>query len=204
MLDLEKRTPDQQKIAEDAAKDGRLLSELLNDLLSKKNGVRYKSFKAVYLISEEHPEMLYPKWDYFEDMLKSEDNALKFQAIHILANLAKVDAAGRFENVFDQFYDIVNGDALIPAAHVAYVSHKIVKAKPELADKIAEKLLNLDKATYKHTELVQANALRSFSEYFDRISDKTKIVSLAKELQKNKSSRAKKEATEFLRKWNIK
>jgi ABC-type phosphate/phosphonate transport system substrate-binding protein len=137
-------------------------------------------------------------------MLKSRNNSLKFQAIHVLANLAKIDTTGRFEKVFNQFYDIVNGDALIPACHVAYVSHKIVKAKPELADKITERLLNLDKATYKHKELVQANALSSFSEYFDRISDKEKIVSLAKELQKNKSSRAKKEATEFLRKWNIK
>ena len=204
MLDLEKRTPEQQKIAENAVKDGKLLSELLSGLLSKKSVARYKNFKAVYLISEEHPEVLYPKWDFFEDMLKSKDNALKFQAIHVLANLAKIDTASRFEKVFDQFYDIVNGDALIPACHVAYVSHKIVKAKPELANKITERLLNLDKATYKHKELVQANALRSFSEYFDRISDKDKIVSLAKELQKNKSSRAKKEATEFLKKWNIK
>ena len=204
MLDLEKRTLEQQKIAENAVKDGNLLSELLSGLLSKKSIARYKNFKAVYLISEEHPEVLYPKWGFFEDMLKSKDNALKFQAIHVLANLAKVDTKGRFEKVFDQFYDIVNGDTLIPAYHVAYVSHKIVKAKPELANKITERLLNLDKAAYKHKELVQANALRSFSEYFDYISDKEKIVSLAKELQKNKSSRAKKEATEFLKKWNTK
>jgi ABC-type phosphate/phosphonate transport system substrate-binding protein len=204
MLDLEKRTPEQQKVAENAIKDGNLLSELLSGLLSKKSATRYKNFKVVYLISEEHPEVMYPKWDFFEDMLKSKDNGLKFQAIHVLANLSKVDTASRFEKVFDQFYDIVNGDALIPASHVAYVSHKIVKAKPELANKITERLLNLGKATYKHKELVQANALRSFSEYFDRITDKDKIVCLAKELQKNKSSRAKKEATEFLKKWKIK
>jgi AAA+ ATPase superfamily predicted ATPase len=119
-----------------------------------------------------------------------------------LANLTKVDEASKFETVFDEFYDIVNGDALVPACHVAYVSHKIVKAKPELADKITERLLNLDNAAYKHKELVQANALRSFSQYFDRISDKDKIVSLAKDLQKSKSSRAKKEAAEFLEKWS--
>jgi hypothetical protein len=204
MLDLEKRTPEQQKIADNAVKDGKVLAELLDGLLSKKCAVRYKNFKAVYLISEDHPEVLYPKWSFFEDMLKSKNNTFTFYAIHILANLAKVDGAGKFETIFDQFYDIVNGDALVPACHVAYVSHKIVKAKPELADKITERLLNLDKATYKHKELVQANALRSFSEYFDRINDKDEIVSLAKTLQKNKSARAKKEATDFLKKWNIK
>jgi hypothetical protein len=112
MLDLEKRTPEQQKIAENAVKDGNLLSELLSGLLSKKSVARYKSFKVVYLISEEHPEVLYPKWDFFEDMLKSKDNTLKFQAIHVLANLAKVDTASRFEKAFDQFYDTVNGATL--------------------------------------------------------------------------------------------
>jgi hypothetical protein len=204
MLDLEKRTPEQQKIAKEAVKDGKVLAELLDGLLSKKCAVRYKNFKAVYLISEDHPEVLYPKWSFFENMLKSENNTFTFYAIHVLANLAKVDEAGKFETIFDQFYDIVNGGALVPACHVAYVSHKIVKAKPELADKITERLLNLDKATYKHKELVQANALRSFSEYFECISAKDKVVSLAKALQKNKSSRAKKEATDFLKKWNIK
>lgn len=204
MLDIEKRTPEQQKTAENAIKDSKVLAELLNGLLSKKTSVRYNNFKAVYLISEEHPEVLYPKWDFFVNMLVSKENALTFQAVHILANLAKVNEAGRFQKIFEQFYDLVNGDELIPAAHVAYVSHKIVKANPELANKITDKLLNLDKATYKHKELVQANALKSFSEYFDSITDKDKIVSLAKELQKNKSSKAKKEATEFLKKWRPK
>ncbi|MBM4400754.1 MAG: hypothetical protein FJ045_02260, partial [Crenarchaeota archaeon] len=149
MLDLEKKTPEQQKIAEDAVKDGKVLAELLDGLLSKKCAVRYKNFKAVYLISEDHPEVLYSKWSFFETMLKSKNNTVMFYAIHVLANLAKVDGAGKFETIFDQFYDIVNGGALVPACHVAYVSHKIVKAKPELTDKITERLLNLNKATYK-------------------------------------------------------
>ena len=203
MLDLEKRTPEQQKTAENAVKNSKVLSELLDGLLSKKCAVRYKNFKAVYLISEEHPEVLYPKWNFFENMLKSGNNTYTFYAIHILANLARVDEAGRFEKVFDEFFGIVNGDALVPACHVAYVSHKIVKAKPELAEEVTSRLLNLDKATYKHKELVQANALVSFSEYYEQINDKDKILNLAKELQKNKSSRAKKEAAKFLKKWNV-
>lgn len=204
MLDIEKRTSEQQKTAENAVKNPKALTELLACLESKKCAVRYGNFKAVYLISENYPEMLYPKWTFFEDLLKSKNNTFMFYAIHVLANLAKVDEASKFETIFDQFYDILNGDALIPACHVAYVSHKIAKAKPELADKITEKLLDLDKATYKHKELVQANALRSFSEYFDLITDKERTISLARELQKNKSSRAKKEAAEFFKKQDLK
>ena len=147
--------------------------------------------------------MLYPKWDFFEDMLQSKNNTLIFYAIHILANLTKVDSAGKFEKIFNQFYDILNGDALVPACHVAYVSSKIVAAKPVLTESITGKLLDLDKASYKHKELVQANALKSFSDYFEKIQNKETVIALAKELQKNKSSRARKESNEFLKKWKI-
>ena len=204
MLDLEKRTPEQKKTAENAVKDETLLSELLDGLHSKKCSVRYKNFKAVYLISEDHPETLYEKWGFFEDMLKSNNNTFRFYAIHVLANLVKVDEKGRFEKILGNFYGILNEDALVPACHVAYVSGKIVNAKPELADEITRRLLNIDEATYNHKELVQANALKAFSEYYDKISDQDKVLSLAKALQKNKSARAKKEANEFLKKWNNK
>jgi hypothetical protein len=201
MLDLEKRTAEWRKVAENAIKDSKMLAELLDGLLSKKCSVRYGNFKAVYLISEDHPEALYQKWDLFEKMLKSNNNTYMFYAIHVLANLVEVDKEDRFEGIFDEFYDILNGGALVPACHVAYVSHKIVDAKPELAAKITERLLNLDKATYKHKELVQANALSSFSNYLDRIADKNKVVSLAKDLTKSRSPRAKREAAQFLEKW---
>ena len=44
--------------------------------------------------------------------------------------------------------------------------------------------------------------MEAFSEYYDKISDNDRVLSLAKTLQKNKSARAKKEANEFLKKWN--
>ena len=126
MLDLEKRTPEQKKTAENALKDEKLLSELLDGLLLKKCSVRYKNFKAVYLISEDNPEMFYEKWGLFEDMLKSSNNTLRFYAIHVLANLARIDNEGRFEKILGNFYGILTGDALVPACHVAYVQEKLL------------------------------------------------------------------------------
>src|SRR4030067_1874229 len=188
MLDLEKRTREQKKTAENAVKDETLLSALLDGLRSKKCSVRYMNFKAVYLISEDYPETLYEKWGFFEDMLKSNNNTFRFYAIHVLANLVKVDEKGRFEKILDNFYGILNGAALVPACHVAYVSGKIANAKPELAEEIRRRLMNIDKATYNHKELVQANALKAFSEYYDKMSSKDKVLRLAQAMQKNKSA----------------
>ena len=175
MLDLEKRTLEQKKNAENAVRNAKLLSELLDGLLSKKCAKRYKNFKTIYTVSEDHPEVLYQKWDFFEKMLKSNNNTYKFYAIHILANLARIDQKSKFERTMNDFYCILNGDALVPACHVAYVSGKIANAKPELADEIAKQLLNIEKASYKHKELVQANALKAFSEFLNKVNDKTKF-----------------------------
>jgi hypothetical protein len=204
MLDLEKTTVEQKESSKAAVKDKVLLDGLLAGLLSKKSTVKYNSFKILYYISQENPEVLYGKWSFFESFLKSTDDSKKFYAIHLLVNLAKVDAEGKFEGLFDDFYGILNGKAFIPACHVAYVSYKIVNAKPELADKVTERLLNFDGSAYKHPELVKANAVTSFSEYFDKISDKNKVVSYVRELQRDKSSKVKKEANAFVKKWNIK
>ena len=153
--------------------------------------------------SEEHPEALYSQWAFFENFLKSDDDSKKFYAIHIIANLAKADNEGKFEGLFDDFYSILSGAALIPACHVAHVSGKIVNAKPKLADKVTERLLGFDGA-YKHKELVKANAVKAFSEYYDKITEKDKIVNFVMVLKQDKSSRAKKEANDFLKKWKIK
>jgi hypothetical protein len=44
--------------AKKAIKDKKLLSELLEGILSDKDEVRYPSFKALLIISEKNPEIL--------------------------------------------------------------------------------------------------------------------------------------------------
>ncbi|MDD1776049.1 MAG: hypothetical protein LUP94_01685 [Candidatus Methanomethylicus sp.] len=201
MLDLEARTPELEAMAQKAASDKRALAVLLEGLMNMKCPVRYKNFKVAFVISEERPEALYEKWEFFKKLLKSGNNTFVFYAIHILANLSKVDVEGKFDGLFNHFFGILQGDALVPACHVAYVAHKVARAKPGQAGRVTERLLNLDGATYKHKELVQANAMISFSKYFDEISqgDKERIVKMAHELQGSKSSKVRKEATEFFK-----
>ena len=55
-----------------------------------------------------------------------------------------------------------------------------------------------------HAEFGKENAVKSFSEFFDEITEKDKVVSFAKEFQKNRSAKAKKEAVLFLKKWGVK
>jgi hypothetical protein len=203
MLDLEKTSPQQKLAAENAAVDKTLLTNLLDGLISKSKEVRYENFKALYALSNVHPDALYGHWGFFEDFLRSNDDSKRFYAVHILANLARADCQGRFEGLFDDFYGILKGNALIPACHVAYVSGKIVASKPELADKVTARLLDLEGATYKHPELVKANAAKSLAEFYDKITSKDQVAHFVQELKQNKSAKVKKEASDFIKKWKI-
>ena len=91
-------------VAKKALKDDKLLAELLDNLWSKNETIRYNSHKVLCLISQEHPRILYPQWDYFTQFLKSDNTYHKLSAIHILANLIKADTKGKFEKMFDRFY----------------------------------------------------------------------------------------------------
>ena len=95
---------------------------------------------------------------------------------------------------------------MIPAAHATSNSGKIVKAEPELGTKITDKLLNLDETHRKsgRKDLIKAGAIEAFSEYFEETEDKEKIIEFVKEQMESKSSKARKTAREFLRKWGRK
>ena len=67
------------------------LSEALEGVLSKKDEIRSNSFKILMHVSEEQPEVLYPKWDYLADLLDSDNHYQRYISINLLANLAVVD-----------------------------------------------------------------------------------------------------------------
>jgi hypothetical protein len=60
-----------------ALTDEKILKRLLDGVLSKKDAVRYGNFKALNALSQRHPERLYAKWDFFADLLCSENTHQK-------------------------------------------------------------------------------------------------------------------------------
>jgi len=166
-----------ESVARKALEDERLLSELLDGLRVKKETLRYNCFKVLLLISEDSGEVLYPKWDYFVELLDSANTYWKLSGLQIIANLAKVDTADRFEGIFSKYYGILSEKGTIAAAYVAVNSGKIAKVKPPLQTRITNELLNIDRVhPGKQKDLVKGHAIEAFSEYFEEAEDKEKII----------------------------
>jgi len=199
--ELERNGVDIANIALKALEDTELLSELLNGLHSKKDTLRFNCFKVLHCISEENPYVLYSKWDFFVSLLESDNSYQKLIVVRTLANLTHADKENKFEELFDQYYNLLN-DSVIVAGHLAACSGTIAKAKPELRSKITQRLLSIDKTTQKHKDLVKAYAIDAFNEYFREAENKSEILQFIREQLNSKSPKTRKKAKQFLRTWS--
>ena len=191
--------------AKKAINDPKLLSELLEGILSKNDDVRYPSFKTLFKISKDNPGVLYPKWDFFVKLISSYNSYQKLIGLRLIANLTKVDSENKFEKIFDKYYRILNEHRTMTAGHIASNSGKIAKAKPNLQLKITEKLLNIDNIhTGKQKELIKSYAIEALDEYYEEVKDKKKINNFIKKQLDSESPKTRKKAKEFLEKWNVK
>jgi hypothetical protein len=204
LSELNKNGINVKKTAKRVLEDKTVISELLERVLSKKEKIRFTCFKVLLFISEEHPKVLYPKWDFFADLLNSPNTYHKYIAIYIIANLAKDDPQNRFEKIFNKYYGLLDDESVIPPAHVAANSAKIARAKPDLQTKITNRLLNIDKTHHKpeRKDLIKGYVIETFSELFQEAKDKKRILQFVKEQLESKSPRTKKKAKEFLKKRN--
>jgi hypothetical protein len=199
---IENKTFKPKAVAEIALKDEKVLQELLEGVLSKKDVVRYGSYKVLKVLSEKHPERLYGEWDFFADLLGSNNTHLKYIAIYIIANLTKADSESKFEKIFDVYYGLLNDKSVIPRAHVAVNSGKIALAKPNLRAEITNRLLAMDKVVQRHRDLVKASAIEAFDAYFEESEDQRRIIEFVRAQLDCESPKTRKMAKAFLKKWS--
>jgi len=199
-IESEESTP--ESVAEKALKDEKVLQELLEGVLSKKDAVRQKSFQALTFLSEKHPEGLYGEWDFFADLIHRGNAFHKYIAIYIIANLTKADSENKFEKIFDAYYGLLGDKSVIPPAHVAVNSGKIALAKPELQAEITNRLLDIDATVQRHKDLVKASAIEAFEAYFEKSQDQARIIAFVKAQLNCESPKTREKAKAFLKKWN--
>ena len=201
--ELDKKDVKVASLAARVLEDTELVSELLDGILTKKDFIRFNSFKVLLFISEKHPEILYPKWDFLADLLDSDNSYLQYIAIYIIANLAPADASARLEGLFERLYSILDGEGTITAAHLARNSGKIARAKPRLRPRITEKLLNIDRTHRgRQKELIKGHAIEALSEFFEEAENQPQIIDFVQKQLQSQSPKTRKLARDFLKKWH--
>nr|MDO8132975.1 hypothetical protein [Candidatus Njordarchaeum guaymaensis] len=200
---LKKKNANIESLVEKALKDEKALSEVIGGVSSGNARIKYGCAKVLRIIGERNPEVLYPKWDLFANMLSSENTFLKCDAVFILGHLTRVDSENKFEQLFGKFYKLLDDESMITAANLIGVSKVIAKSKPELQSRITDRLLSVDE-THHGSEcknVLKGHLILTLDSYFKESKDKKKMLDFVRKELRNTRPSTRKKAEEFLKKW---
>ena len=144
--------------------------------------------------------VLYTQWDYLVELLQSKNTYQRCSAINILANLTPVDSQKRFEDIFDAYFDALDGQKLVPARYVARNAGKIARAKPDLQELITRRLLDIDKTRHQQKDLIKADIIESLAAFYEDARDKDTIITFVREQLQSGSPKTRRAAQSFLAK----
>jgi len=204
---LEDRSMTKEDLLQKVKKNADILPDVLVGVSSSKPAIRYGCAKLLMDLSEERPEKLYPHMDFFIGLLNSKYRIITWNAIAVIANLARIDKEKKFDSIFDRYYSFLNDAYMVTVANIVSHSGKIALAKPYLIPRITKELLKVENlSTNPHlTEeckrVIAEKTIKFFGLFFDKVEDKEKVISFVARHAHSSRKTLKKEAEEFLTKF---
>jgi hypothetical protein len=193
---------DQRETVDRAIRNPGMIPKILTGLEAESPPIKYGASKALRLISERAPAILYPQFDVLVEQLRGENTILKWNAIFMIGNLAAVDGESRIEGIFDTFFAPIPGPVMITASNTIRAAASIAIAKPELADRIAGELLKVGRAKYQTAEcrqIVIGHAIEALDRFFPQIRRPKPVVAFVKKHLASTRAATRKKAERFLR-----
>lgn len=182
---------------------------LLEGTHSPKAAVRYGCAKVLMDLSAEYPERLYAHMDSFIGLLASEYRILTWNALAIIANLARVDEKEKLDAALEKYYSFLNSDYMVTVANTVGNSGKIALAKPYLIPRITVELLKVENIsvtphlTEECKRVIAEKAIMTFDLFFDKLAEKEKkkVLSFVKRQLGSPRITLDTKAASFLEKW---
>jgi hypothetical protein len=192
-----------KEILKEILKDKSCVSTFLKGLTAKQDSERYPNAIAAELLSENNPEMLYQNWDFFADLLKSKNAYHRSIAVIVISNLTIADEDNKFEEIFEDFFRLLDDNSVIVTRKLAINIDKIIKAKPKLMEQIKTKLLEIDGTNHSPSrkDLIKGDIIESLSVFYDKIENKKEILNFVRDQLSSSSPSTVKQAKNFLSKW---
>lgn len=201
--ELKKKEDNVDLIVEMILQDLHLVRDTVYGVSSADTRVRYKCAKTLRMLSERKPAIFYPYFDFFEKLLGSDKNIIKWNAIDIIANLTEIDTEKKFEKVFDRFYGLLDEGSLITAGHIVDSSGKIANVKHNLRERITERLLSVEDIplpTEECRSILAGKVILAFGQYINHIRDKDAVITFIKRKLNSNRSATRKKAEKLLEK----
>jgi hypothetical protein len=191
-----------QQLARKAILKPSLLPDITKGLEAEKPRVKYGCAKALRLISEQRPDMLYPHFGFFANLLDHRNKILQWDATFVLSQLARADAQNEFAAIFEKYFSPIGGPVMISAATAIQGGARVARAKPGLADRIAVEILKVARGRYQTPEcrnVAIGHAIVALGEMLPLLSDAAPVLRFVRRQTRNSRPATRKKAAQFLK-----
>lgn len=175
----------------------------LADLQSNSAEVKYCCARNLIAIAKEDPARLYPHIDTFVKLLDGNNNVLKWTAIIIIGNLARVDKEKKVDRLISRLVGFLNAGKLITANNATMALAGIAITKPQYQKQITEELLKVEHYDYDTDEcrnIAIGKVIEAIGSYSSQLKDKKAVIEFAQRQTNNTRNATRKKAERFLKK----
>jgi hypothetical protein len=173
----------------------------LNDFFSETAKIKYASTKKSIAISKENPSELYPDFDFFVQLLDSENQIIKWTAILVLGNLSRVDEKKKADKLIPKLIGFLNGGKMITANNSILALSQIALYKPKYQEKIWKEFIKVENYSYDTPEcrnVALGKVVEALGKFKDKIKERRDILEFLERQTHNTRVSVKKKATELL------
>jgi hypothetical protein len=193
-----------ERLADRVAEQPEVLPEVLRGVGADKARIKLGCSKVLRCVSQKNPEILYPCFDFFAVQLGSRNHFLKWDAVRIIANLAAIDSDRKLDPLLDRYLRPIRGPVMITAANVIAGATFIVLARPDLADRIGNAVLKVERAEYQTAEcrnVAIGHAIESLHRFFGLLGtrEKATVLRFVHRQLANRRNATRQKATAFLK-----
>lgn len=200
--------PDLEDFVSEVLQQPEIIPELFAIIKSDSGSTKFYCEKVIRIVSERHPELVYPYFEEVAALIECPNNFIKWGAIITLSNLAAVDTENKFASVYETYFGLIDADAMVTAANVIGNAWKIIMSKPEHEPDITKRLLRIPQNTYfskgepspECRNILCGHAIDCFDKYFEVARDKNGILNFASAETHNSRKQVAKKAVAFLKK----
>jgi hypothetical protein len=172
------------------------------DRLREPGASKFAIGKSLTALSQDQPEVLYPLFDRFAELLDEENKLIKWTALRILGNLAAVDAHARLEAILDRYLAPIAGPEMITSANAIAGAARIAASQPRLANRIISKILEVEHANFQTEEcrhIAIGHALKALGSLEDLGGQRDQVVAFANRQTTNPRPATGKKAERLLK-----
>ncbi len=176
---------------------------MFEELSSSDPKIKYGAAKALLAQAKNDPAKLYPRAAFFEHLLESENNILKWTAIEVVGSLASVDTEGKISKDTNRLAAFLSAGKMITANHAISALAQFARAYPKKRAAITRELMNVEHCTYDTDEchnIALGNVILALDSYFDRSDEKAAVIAFVERQRANSRNATAKKAGAFLKK----